>query len=300
MRRGLAALTMVLFCMALSACQSGGSHAAPRADRPLPVYEDVARRYNERTSRLSRLWARAVVSIDYKDEKGKSRYKQGDGHLQIIQPRRLALSVGKLGEVVLWLGSDDARYWLLEPREHHRGFVGRHDRVTRAKIDSLGLPVAPLDLIELLGITDLPEQMPPSGRFEWSADGRQLQVELPSPDGHWRYTLDANTMYPSAIALFQGADEHPVLSATLKRYEQVMLRGVGGFFPRIASRIDLTHHESGAMMRLTLEGMTDGGRRRRLTPEVFELSSLVEALGIHEMTDLDASAHVQNGLEPDR
>ena len=286
-------------CAALSACESGGSRVAQRSDKPVPAYEDVAQRYNERASRLSRIWARAVVSIDYKDENGKRRYKQGDGHLQLIQPGRLALSIGKLGEVVLWLGSDDARYWLLEPREHHRGYVGRHDRITRAKTEMLGIPVAPLDLIELLGVTPLPESPASGASVAWDATGVHLLLDLPVPDGHWRYTLDAETFFPTAIELFQGAGNQLVLRATLKRYEPVTLRGVGGVFPRMASRIDLRHHESGALMRMTFEGMTDGGRHR-LMPEVFQLASLVDALGIREMTDLDQPAHVQSGEAPGR
>lgn len=282
------AIVVVLACAVLNAlmgCQRG-PHRRDASD--LPTYAQIEERYNERTERLDRIWARATVSIEFDDEDGKRRYQQGDGHFQLIQPSRLALSIGKLGETLLWIGCDEERYWLLEPREHRRGFVGRHDRLTRGKTQSLGIPVAPLEMIHLLGVTSIPE-LPPSGSsLAWDEEGENLVLDLPEAGGGlWRHHLDPETLRPALIELIPAGAESPLLSARLSSYEGVSIRGEGGFFPRIASRIWLTHHAENALLRMSLEGMVDGGRHR-LSPEVFELDALVYAMGITDLRNLDA------------
>lgn len=290
--RRLLILLMAPLLSSWTGCAGSGDRASPPVLKSPPEYGEVVEAYNRRAIRLGRIWARAVVSIEYIDENGRSRYQQGDGHLQIIQPSRLALSIGKLGEVFLWIGSDDERYWLLEPREHRRGFVGSHELTTRAKIDALGIPVAPLELIRLLGITPLPVEQPGESSVAWNSGGDLLVLDDHAGGRVWRHFIDPDSFRPSRIELLTEGGTNPVLSSRLTSYEQVRIRGEGGFFPRVASRIRLTHHEQDAVMRLSIEGMVDGGRNR-LSPQVFELASLVDLLGIEEIRDLDSSPQDQ-------
>jgi hypothetical protein len=133
---------------------AGGGKAGPVAGAPGgPTYRMLANAQNARAARLGKLWARATVSIDYRDSEGRKRWEQGEGHFQVIQPSKLALSVGKLGEVFLWIGCDEERYWLIDTKGAKAAYVGRHELVTRGKIEALGLPVPPRDLIALAGMS---------------------------------------------------------------------------------------------------------------------------------------------------
>lgn len=275
---------------ALSGCQGSGRSnevAGPGARRELPQYEDVSRRYNERTDRLPRLWARAVVSINFRNEKGERRSEQGEGHLQMIRPSRLALSVGKLGEVLAWIGCDEERYWLIDPKESRQAFVGRHELMTPAKVAFLGIPAAPRDLIRLFGAEPLPAASPEI-IYGWAPDGEHLIVEERIGSQIWRYLIDEAQMRPVRIELLQESDRTVLVSAALENYEGVSLRGVSGYFPQIATRITATQPDDGSQIRVSLAGMNDGGGSR-LADDNFDFESLKAALGVSEVVDLDAS-----------
>ncbi len=300
-----AALSLVLvFTVALTiGCRNrGGSmpELSGRSDPTLPTYEQIAAGYNERTDLLTRIWARAVVSIDYIDDTGKRRYQQGDGHLQLIQPSNLALSIGKLGEVFLWVGSDEEFYWILETRERQRAFVGRHALATPGKTEGLGLPIPPLELVQLLGVAPLPLEAPPDSRVRRARTDRMVVVDLPRGENLWRYWLDPDSLRPRVIELFEGDNrDTSQITAWLDNDEQVRRRGVGGIQPRMASLIQLVHRPSDSRMKITLEGMVDGGRGK-LDPIVFELPSLLESFGIETLEDLDqrAAAIASPDLQP--
>ncbi|HBS28616.1 MAG TPA: hypothetical protein DEB06_03995 [Phycisphaerales bacterium] len=283
---------------ALGACET---NPRPRTEpvapaRPTPGYAEVAALYNARAARLSRVWARAVVSIAFRDQDGTRRSEQGEGHFQFVAPADSALSVGKLGEVYLWVGSDAHRYWLLEPRDPKRGVVGRHELLNESTLDRLGLPAAPLDLLRVVAVTPMPEQPEPPAAVAWSSDGAMLVVDLPTRRGIWRYWLEPRDMLPQVIELIGPGDE-VILSASLERYERVTLRGQGGFFPLMPSRVRLTHHESGSTLSLTLQALSDGGESR-LTREAFDLDALVALFNIIDLRDADAPTTAPRASAP--
>lgn len=268
--------------------KSTGAATEPRSASAVgvtPPYRSVANKQNARAKRLERLWARAVVSITYTDDDGAERWEQGEGHFQVIQPSRMALSVGKLGEVFLWIGCDEERYWLIDPKETKRAYVGRHDMVTREKIESLGLPVPPRDLIALAGITPVPagggardprlvRESDATFTFDQRRDG-----------GVWRTRVDAATLDPVGIDIVSDAGD-VVVEAVLERYREVKLRGEVGFFPQVASKMRLVHLPTNSSMTLTLTDASDGGKNR-LVPQAFEFESLIDLLGVGEVVDLD-------------
>jgi len=286
----LVPILLLLLCVVGVGCRNRAGSVPGLASAPdptLPSYEDVLAAHNERVERLRRIWARAVVSIDYITESGNRKYQQGDGHLQLVQPDRLALSVGKLGEVFLWIGSGPDLYWILETREAHRAFVGRHELATPEKTEDLGLPVPPLDLIKLLGVAPLPAEPPAGTRIRRAAEDDMVVVDVPQDGAVWRYWLDPRTLRPRIIELFESEPAGEAeITAWLDRYEQVELRGVGGIQPRMASLVQIIHRESDSRLKLTLEGMVDGGRGK-LDPIVFELATLLETFGIESVRDLD-------------
>lgn len=289
-RRAILSASLAAFAGVLGACESSPQRAAvgePAHALDAPTYAEVAQRYNARTGRLQKVWARAVVSIRWRDQEGRRRYEQGDGHFQFIAPSRFALSVGKFGDVFLWVGCDDDRYWLLEPKGDSKlGVAGRHGAVNEEKLDALGLPAAPLDLVRIAAVAPLPASPPPGASVAWSSDGAMLVVDLPSARGLWRYWLDPATTLPRIIELLDSRGE-AVISAAMEQYGTVRLQGVGGFFPEMPTRVRATHHPSGSTLLLTLESMNDGGTGR-LLPEAFQLDALARLLGVSSIRDLDA------------
>src|SRR3990170_215866 len=71
----------------------------------LPTYPELAQRYNANLAALDRLWARADVTVEYRDDKGRKRSDRGDdSKLLVAPPNDVALSVGGIGPPVLWVG----------------------------------------------------------------------------------------------------------------------------------------------------------------------------------------------------
>ncbi len=289
-----------MLALAIPACSSdraSDSSTAPPADtvpRPdPPAYDDIARRYNERADRLTRVWARATVQLSWTDERGRRRDEQGEGHLQLIQPSSLALSVGKLGEVLFWLGCDDERYWLFERGDADRAAIGRHANVGLECSRALGAPVHPLDLIEVLGVTPLPVSDsgvgPSPGRTAWSSDGRWLVVEAPARTTVRRLLLDPATLVPTGIELSDPRDAGgPLVRAVLEDFGPVTLAGVGGFFPQMPTRIEVRSAQGDDRAVLHLSDMSDGRRNNRLSPDVFDFAALRDALAPRVLDVLDA------------
>lgn len=251
----------------------GCAGAPQRDDAQRAERGDVIERYNERTSRLDRLWARAVVSLEYTDEDGRRRNEQGEGHLQLLRPDRLALSVGKLGDVLVFLGCDAERYWWFDMAgDPSFVAIGRHENVGKECSRSLPIEAHPLDIIDLLGVTPLADEAKIIGR-----DERTIVVESPGRLGLLRLSLDSSTLLPRRIELFDRRDSRAAsLIATLSDPQNVDLRGVGGFFPRTASRVVISHPESESTISLGLYDLSDGLIRGRIPEHAFDLSALAE------------------------
>ncbi|MDX2114364.1 MAG: hypothetical protein SFZ24_01915 [Planctomycetota bacterium] len=262
---------------------------APSGGAAGPTYAQVVKAWNERTGRLQKVRGSAVVSVRFTDADGDRRWEQGEGVLQVVQPGKLALSVTKVSETILWIGCDARRYWIIDATKNRRAYVGAHEAVTREKIEKLGMPAAPRDLLMLTGIAALPElagRGVPAVRSV-PGDAGTVTFDLKRDGALWRFTADAEYFEPTRIEIIDERSGEAVVAAELSEYEQVKLQGVGGFYPRMASRIRLAHAPSGSDMGLSLSELSDGGKRR-LPAELFDFEGLAEKLGVKEVVDLDS------------
>jgi len=287
LREGVLLLGLLATASLPAGCGGGSRAAAPASDagRAAGVaYGELASAHNARASRLGRLWARAAVQLKYTDREGVARREQGEGHLQVIQPSRLALSVGKLGEVLFWLGSDERMFWWFELGESSRASVALHENATRACAGELALPVHPLDLLDLLGVTALPSSSPSGVKVDGAG---RLVVDVPARLGARRVFFDPGTRRPVRVELWRAGDRSPVIRAELSEYERVDVPGEGGVDPRAASRVRVRHLESGSEMVLFLSDMTDGSRSGRLEPIAFDFGGLLDAHAPGEVVVLD-------------
>lgn len=282
-------IVIFLFVLMLGGCAAPRRpQTIERTDAP-PAFATVAARYNDRVSRLDLIWARAVVELRYVDDKGRRRREQGEGHLQIRQPYEVALSVGKLGETYAWLGGDRERYWFFDKFEEPRVAVGRHENAGRPCSDSLGLPATPREMIDLMGVTPIPSS---GGQTAWSEDGRWLLAWFPRGGAVERMTLHPETLLPARIE-FAANGEAPDLIATLGNHEGVRQGDEGGYFPRMASRIDILHVSSDTRVTLHLSAMEDGASGRgKLSDAAFDFNTLSRVFAPTQIHVLDMNCPV--------
>ncbi len=276
MRWLLGALLLLAGCCSCQAPPVDPATAPPRE----VTYNEVQAAQNARAARLDVLVAKGIVSLRGVDEAGAPTYDQADANLQLVQPWRFALAIGKLGETRFWLGSDEERYWLLDGQQANRAYVGRHDAFTRGKAERLGLPIAPTDVVTLAGIRPIPE----TGVYlRWSADLGGFVFDLPAGGGTWRHVVDAETLLPRRVLLVDP-EGTVVLRSTLDRYVNVRLRGDATRPPKAPGRIAIEHPMSGSEITISLDVLTD--RPPRGT--VFDLEDRIDGFGGLEIVDLDA------------
>lgn len=243
--------------------------------------EPVRQAYNARVEQLGVLWSRGIVAFRYRDADGNRRDDQGNANIQMILPDRFAMRIHKVGETLLWIGSDEDRYWLIDLlSEPSTAYVGRHEGFTRSKGERVGLPVPPRELPRLMGLEPLPVFEAGGSRLRDVSD-RSVIIEVPSRWGWWVFALDGEGR-AEAIQL-RNMDDEVLLEATLEQYMPVELRGVGGARPQTAGRTRLT--APGTDWRITVE--LDAPSNRTPNDEAFDFEELVDILAPSRVVDLD-------------
>lgn len=255
----------------------------------VPEYAEVADAYNKRVEPLSRLWTRGTVRVWYPDKQGEEETVQIDANLQYIRPDQVNLTLMHVGKVepIAVLGSNDQRYWYIDLGDHKVARVGEHAKATQEAVAELGLPVYPLDLIELLGISPLPTSWPTVGTGEepdlrWSEDGRLLILTTQGRTGWRRLYLDPDGYLPRRVELV-GAGGKVLVSSELSDYQDP----VGG---------------SGSPMPFQTLAVLESGRVRvrmrfdrpelthTIKPVAFDLDRLLQAYSVRDVRSLDEEA----------
>ena len=292
-RRRAVVLAVVCAAAALGGCaaERAGGVAPADASRPAPSYEEVASRYNERASRLERLWARAVVELRWRDKDGKKRWEQGDGALQRLAPDRFSLSVNKLGERIALVGCDAERFWLFEFGEPTLVSVALNQNAASPCCDQTGLAASPLDIVDMLGVLPMPTgeaARRANASVGWTARGDDLRVEFDVRSGRMRIEYPPGGVGPSRIALLvrEPGGLREALVARLDSYEPVTILGEGAVRPRLASRIFITDPAAGSEVRLGLTDMSSG-RPEQLPDAAFDFDALLDVFGPARIIVLD-------------
>lgn len=276
-----------VLCAGLALVHVPGCQITPRrsvgpADT-LPAYEQVARAWNDRLAGLTRVWSPGVVRVRYPDADGEERVDQGEGHFQFVAPDALALTIGKLGETYLHAGASGERYWWIDRQDEGVAFVGRRDRAAERAAESLGVPVNPSDLADLMGLA------------AWAPDGGEVRagpalqtgptidVLAPVPGGRRLARLDADTLRPVRVERWDGQGRL-LASCDLSDETDVVVRG-SGVRPRLASRYLVQTGDERASVRLTLSAPESSPDRPR--PIAFDLDALLRAYNIARVVDVD-------------
>lgn len=296
--RGVAVAVALVAALA-GGCRGRGPRAEPEpkpvARAAAPSYATVAAGYNARVAPLERLWTRTVARVWSPGEgEGEERVDQLEGTLQFIRPDRALVTFSKLNEIYGILGSNAESYWWIQLGQDRVARVGSHAKATPERIARLGLPVHPLDFVDLLGITPLPEGGGTGGagpgttpEVAWSADGRTLVVTVParSAGQRRRVYIDPARYEPSRVEILSPRGETLVYSE-LQKYEPVAIGYSQG--PRVPTEVFVSLDQDRTRARLRLADPESSSRRP--SEGIFDLQRLLQTRNVRTVIDLDSEA----------
>jgi hypothetical protein len=255
-------------------------------------YIKVAEAYNTRARAFERLSAQVslIIEADKFDGEGNSTGRTRDqleGNLSVQRPQKVALRLDKVGQNVAYLGSNDFSYWWFDlTGKEPTAIVGTHLKAAPQDAADFGLPVHPLEFIELLGVMEMPgagTKAATQASVARSRDGTMIEVTTPSRWGKRKFTLDATTYQPQRIDLLDEKGELAV-GSLLSRYANVSVEGKPGSGAQIATRIELTIPASTTQVLMV---MADPRVPLTVRPRAFDVMELVDAYGIKRFIDHD-------------
>jgi hypothetical protein len=270
----------------------GGSAPIERATQHPPAYAEVAKGYNARVRRLEALRASADVVLDTIDDSGKPKSHQAEASLQFLRPHKVSLKISKVSNEIFLLGANGESYWWLDLSGDEKvALVGTVSKATRESGQAFGVPVHPLDFVELLGIQPLPEAMAGGaapatrGVVRWTTDGRSVAVTMPAREGFKRLILDPSDYTPRRIELLDDVFR-TVVSATHEKYQRVNVVGDAGAGAWMPSRIAIEVPANKARLDLTLFNIVNPGESK-IKPMVFDMQGLIRDRDIQRVISLD-------------
>ncbi len=299
----LKTLSLALACMMLMAC---GCRRHERLDEPViargpvPSYGVVAAAYNARVQHLERLSGSVALNIKARNAEGEQITEQVEGNLQIALPSSVALRVDKVGQTVFYLGSNPQRYWWFDlTQDPKTAAVGSHALATPEAVTSFGIPVHPLDLIEVLAIRPLPEEKDAgkdgASALAWSKNGRLLGVTLRGRWGQRRLWLDPETYEPVEIELLKD-DGRVLVRCMLSGLRTIEVDNDANARPRVAQRFFIDLPLQDAQVVITLEAARNLGERMRM--RVFDLETLLDYYKIQRVVNIDDRMKRDDGANP--
>ncbi len=277
-------LLAVIAATLLPACgeqpvKSSDKGVVSKPMKPAPSYENIARAQSLRVADLDRLWARATLRLYTIDKDGDTNEEEADGHVQYIRDRKLFLAVKKLGETYFQLGSNDTLFWWIDlsDSDHKAALVGEHAKATPKTAARFGLPVHPLDLIDVLCLLPFPDR--PITSPNWTPDGRYVRVTLQGRWGQRSVFLDPKTLVPRRVEAFDARGAL-VLSATMNEDEPVKVKGLEKTSATIATEIEIDVPASKTRAKMSLHDPEN--RRDGISASAFDLKSLLERYGVKD------------------
>lgn len=281
------AIVAIAAASAMVGCEMFGGADGARASSPTSVatpatFAEAAARYNQRVERLDRVWARTTLRVEGVENSGEAIDEQAEGNLQVIRPRRLALTVMKVGEPLFYLGSNEDQFWWLDIRQNRSALVGRHDRATPRSVEEFGVPVLPLDLMDLLAV--MPIDPRAAGFVRTNPAG--LELFYPTRSGAVAMLLDPRSMEPKIIEI-RTTQGRSLLRAELLNYKPVLVPG-GGVAPRLPTWYKISVVGTPTRMEIRLYDAENRGDRMRDAP--YKLDTLLRVYRIDTVRDVTGAA----------
>jgi hypothetical protein len=272
-------------------------------DQPTPTYRALVERYNANVNKLGSIWASTEVHLRWQGEAGQAQSEHGDGTLIIVRPRKVALTIGKLGNTVLWAGSNADGYWLFDKRDNSKVYFGRYRHIDKPCSRSLPMPIQPDAVPYLLGTMPLD----PGNASADDAVERYNGYYLIEPPGlDVRLWLHPKTAQPRRVDLLDDNGEKAV-TAVLSDLEPMRLTDVAHEdWPTLAHEARIYLHTEDetqqANVRIQLKNTSDGQFGDRINPKAFNFDTLMQVHDPKRTIDLDADCYDSPpglGLSPD-
>lgn len=256
----------------------GCANPKPVAPERMESAEAVIAAYNANAARLGRVWGTVNTFARFRDpDSGQMRREVGDGHFIYMGPNRVALTTGKLGNVLLWAGSNEQRFWFFDLQDEGVAYVGSYARLGEPGAQPLPLPVRPDHLPGLIGLTPID---PTEAHAEWR--GGDLLVE--PGDGARRLLLDARTGLAKRVDLLDAEGDSVIVCklSGVKAVDHEPELPQPGRLPAEA-HIEVVSEEGD--LTLKLANLTD--KADKFNPRAFNFEALVEAYEPGRVVDLD-------------
>lgn len=267
--------------MILIGCSAPGKVDISKLGAP-PATTELARVHNARVEPLSNLWARVSVRAKGTYSDGEFFEEQGEGHLQLVKPSNVSLTIGKLGETYFAFGANDEHYWSfdLSNSDNKTLLIGQLDQATPEKVAALGLPVHPSELAALSGL--MPIDLARAGGSRWADDGKSVGVSVSSKWGSFTLWIDPKT---SLVVRSQVFDQDGELIATagLSRYKEASVPEFGNVM--VPGKIEITTPDEEGFVRIELSEP----RSKPIRSIVFDPMKLLRAYRVEETIDLDGA-----------
>ncbi|MEM7227936.1 MAG: hypothetical protein AAF432_03890 [Planctomycetota bacterium] len=285
--RHVTSCLLFVLIAAIIGCDAGqpieSQPAPPIVDAaPTVSYDDVRLAYNARVDQLTEIYSRGVVELKWRDEAGKQHVEpQVDLDMWINLPRHTSFRLEKLGEVLLWAGSDAERFWLFDMLEAPTALVVG-DHASRGAGDE-SLRIAPLLVLDMMGLAHLPDRAGVAKPVTMVDDS--WRVETVTDERHLVIYLDAETQRPRAVELL-GDDGQIRARSIISREARLEIRGVISLNqPFVPSLIDIDVDDGAMSMKIALGEPTADGIESELNV-VFDRNRLAQSLRPDEIVEI--------------
>jgi len=280
----------------LTGCKTPPLHngkAAPTALGDPPAYRELAERHNARLADVVGFYTTADVEVTWVDEKGTSQHEDGEGNLIFSRPDQVALTFRKLGEVYLWLGGGPERSWMFWGGDTSRAFIARNDNMFNVKCEEFPIPMLPVELIDLYGVSTFPAEAVEGDLITVAGDDARQAWVVTTP-GRWgrrRVWLGVQDGRPMRVELFDGATGRVWASSTLSEYREMAIRGVApGRRPFMPTQVQVRAGESQGegVVSLRLFNPADVPQgHTQIKPALFDFDAIRHNMRPREVVVLD-------------
>lgn len=261
-------------------CKTTKPNAEIGRDKPpsgveVPLATALLASHNQRVAGIDKFAARGVLELQWMD-KNTRRFEQGDVDVWFHLPQRTAIRVEKLGEPLLWFGSNENAYWLFDLRKDvSEATIRPHEKPLEIQGPAV-VSVRPLELLVLLGFARLNEAdivavehdvtggVKAGGKagYDKATDAWTVRLKRRTSggngngDGSLRVYFDRGRGFIRRIDLLGASDELLVRSdLAIERYRPAPLANrPPGAFPWVATRVDIRDEVGGGQMKFALDG----------------------------------------------
>ena len=253
-------LVCAMTCTAtLSSCQTMPRPGDEGSEVQVPSYETIAARHNDRLDRLTAVNAAGSIELRWTDDQGR-HFESGRAEVWIILPDRTAIDVQKLGERLMWMGSNGSDTWMIDFRGDET-VLYLHDASSENQPEAAArVPIEPITLLKLLGLGRLPaESEKDLSPVIYDAPREAWVVTVRAADDRLRLFFDRESFLPIRVEL--RSSDHEILrhsTLALRRYESIQMAGVvPGTQPRFPTLAEVFNADGSGSIKLALRGPTD-------------------------------------------